>query len=586
MAKPAQKTAPDIRASFEDISRDFRAGNLKAAAQKLDGALVQWPDNVNFLHLGGLIRQQCGDIKEADRMLREAHALRPDQPDILHNLAVFFLSTGQPQDAVPLFGQLTQQAPTQAHLWASYGHALRQSGQLKESLPVFAKAQELDAKMNMEDVMAMTRRQLVDWSAPDPAPENIPANLAPVFIRDARAHLVCVKRAAAGIKPVTGFSPRFLTREDGRLRLGYLSNDFHDHATSYLLAELFGLHDRSKFEVFVYAYGRESEAAVTRRMKGAAEHWINCAGKIPAEIARKIYGDNIHILIDLKGYTKGALPEVLAAKPAPLIVSWLGYAGSMGMNAIDYIVADPFIIPDSLRDAYSEKVIRLPHSYQINDRERALLAGKTRRDYGLPDKGAVLCSFNQTYKVTPEIYDVWMRVLVNHADAVLWLYCPDEAAAENFRAEAQKRGVDPARLVFAEKLPQAEHIARYRQADVVLDTYPYGGHTTTSDALWVGAPVAALAGESFASRVSGGLLNAAGLPQLVASSLEEYEVKIRELLADEEKRNEIRRHLQQKRETLPLFDTPAFVRAFESGLEQAFTYYENGKPAEDIMVKP
>src|ERR1043166_3642117 len=248
MAKPAQQTAPDMRVVFEDISRDFRAGNLKAAAQKMDGALAQWPGNVNFLHLGGLIKQHSGDIKGANKMLREAHALRPEQPDILHNLAVFLLSTGQPQDAVPLFEKLTRLAPAQAHLWASYGHALRLSGRLKESLQAFTHAQEIDPKMSMADVMAMTRRQLVDWSMPDPTPEQIPANLAPVFIRDARAHLACVKRAAVSIKPVASFPPRFLTRGNGRIRIGYLSNDLHDHATSYLLAELFGLHDRSKFE--------------------------------------------------------------------------------------------------------------------------------------------------------------------------------------------------------------------------------------------------------------------------------------------------------------------------------------------------
>jgi len=570
MSKTAQKLNHDLRERFEDVSRLVQAGNLKLANVKVESALADYPDNINFLHLGGIIKQNVGEIELADKLLRTAHALRPDQPDIMHNLAVFLLATNQPIDAVPLYEQLVLLAPNRAHLWANFGHALRQSGMLAESIPAFEKAQELDPKNHdMDAVIAMTRRQMADWGGAEPALDKIPANLAPVFIDDPFQHLQCVKKGAQSIKPVAQFDAR-PNPKASRLRIGYLSSDLHEHATSYLIAELFGLHNREQFEVFVYSYGQSGDNPVRMRMQRGAEHWVNCAGFPPVVIAERIFNDRIALLVDLKGYTRGGLPEVLASRPAPVIMQWLGYPGSMGAPFVDYIIADDVIIPPEQNAAYSEKIIRLPNSYQMNDRERPLLAAKKRSDYGLPEDATVLCCFNQTYKITPAIFDVWMRLLKDDASAVLWLFAPNQTAQNNLRKEAEKRGIAGERLIFADRLPQAEHIARYRHADVVLDTAPYGGHTTTSDALWVGVPVVALCGKSFASRVSASLLKAAGLPELIAPSLDIYETKIRELLKDDDKRAAIRTHLQQGRETLPLFDSAAFVKNLEAAYQQAW----------------
>ena len=575
MSKTAQKPTNDLRDRFEDVSRLVQSGNLKLANVKVESALADYPDNINFLHLGGIIKQNVGEIELADKLLRTAHALRPDQPDIMHNLAVFLLATNQPLDAVPLYEQLVLLAPTRAHLWANFGHALRQSNRLVESIPAFEKAQELDPKNHdMDAVIAMTRRQMADWAyitknGAELPLDKIPANLAPIFIDDPFKHLECVKKGAQSIKPVVQFDARPRTNAS-RLRIGYLSNDLHEHATSYLVAELFGHHNRDQFEVFVYSYGQAGEHPIRTRMQRGAEHWVNCAGMPPVTIAERIFNDRIDILIDLKGYTRGGLPEVLASRPAPVIIQWLGYPGSMGTPFVDYIIADDVIIPLEQNAAYSEKIIRLPNTYQINDRERPLLAAKKRGDYGLPEDATVLCCFNQTYKITPAVFDVWMRILHDDASAVLWLFSPHKIVQDNLRMEAQKRGIAGERLIFADRLPQAEHIARYRHADVVLDTAPYGGHTTTSDALWVGVPVVALCGKSFASRVSASLLKAAGLPELIAPSLDIYETKIRELLKDDDKRAAIRNHLQQGRETLPLFDSAGFVKNLEAAYQQAW----------------
>jgi protein O-GlcNAc transferase len=575
MTKPAHQPNEDLRDRFEEVSRLVQAGDLKRANIKVESALADYPENINFLHLGGIIKQNVGEIELADKLLRTAHALRPDQPDIMHNLAVFLLATNQPIDAVPLYEQLVQLAPTRAHLWANFGHALRQSGMLQESLPAFAKAQELDPQNHdMDAVMAMTRRQLAQWDGPELTLDKIPANLAPVFIDDPYKHLECVKKGAASIKPVAQYDAKPVVLAQ-RLRIGYLSNDLHEHATSYLIAELFAHHHRDDFEIFVYSYGRSGESPIRTRMQRGAEHWINCAGMPPAGIAERIFNDRLHILVDLKGYTRGGLPEVLASRPAPVIIQWLGYPGTMGASFVDYIVADDTIIPTELEAAYSEKIIRLPGSYQLNDRERPLLAAKPRSEYGLPKDAKVLCCFNQTYKITPRVFDVWMRILKDDVQTVLWLYAPNVITQQNLRKEAQHRGVVPERIIFADRMPQAEHIARYRHADIVLDTAPYGGHTTTSDALWVGAPVIALSGKSFASRVSASLLKAAGLPELVAPSLDIYETKIRELLNDPDKGDGVRKHLQQNRENLPLFDSSAFVKNLEAAYRKAWE--ETGK---------
>ena len=570
MSKTAKKDTNDLRDRFEDVSRLVQSGNLKLANVKIESALADYPDNINFLHLGGIIKQNVGEIELADKLLRTAYALRPEQPDIMHNLAVFLLATNQPLDAVPLYEQLVLLAPTRAHVWANFGHALRQSNMFAESIPAFEKAQELDPKNHdMDAVIAMTRRQMADWSGAECPLDKIPANLAPIFIDDPVKHLECVKKGAQSIKPVAQFDARPKPNAS-RLRIGYLSNDLHEHATSYLVAELFGHHNREQFEVFVYSYGQSGDSPIRSRMQRGAEHWLNCAGMPPVAIAERIFNDRINILIDLKGYTRGGLPEVLAARPAPVIIQWLGYPGSMGAAFVDYIIADDVIIPPEQTAAYSEKIIRLPNSYQINDRDRPLLAAKKRKDYGLPEDAMVLCCFNQTYKITPQVFDVWMRILNDDASAVLWLFAPHKIVQDNLHKEAEKRAVAGDRLVFADRLPQAEHIARYRHADVVLDTAPYGGHTTTSDALWVGAPVIALCGKSFASRVSASLLKAAGLPELIAPSLDIYETKIRELLKDDDKRVAIRQHLQQGRETLPLFDSQTFVKNLEAAYQQAW----------------
>lgn len=575
---------PNLRQLFEDVSRHFQAGDMAAANKKIEHVLADYPDNINFLHLGGLIKQNIGEFDLAEKLLSTAYALRPDHPEIMHNLAVFFLSRGKLDQAVGLYEELIKLVPTQPPIWVNYGHALRQQGKLNAALKAFEEAQKLGAeKFDIEAVIALTRRQLALWDAAELAPEKVSAALAPIFITDPVQHLDITRKAAAHIKPVARYEAQSVPNQS-RVRIGYLSNDLHDHATSYLIAELFALHDRDAFEVFVYSYGVEDQSLIRSRLKQTAEHWVECRERNAAYIADRIFRDRINILVDLKGYTRGGHPEVLAARPANVNMQWLGYPGSMGADFIDYIVADATLVPPELRKAYSEKLVSMPHSYQLNDRQRKVATSKSRADYGLPENGLVLASFCQTYKITPDVFAVWMRTLKETANAVLWLFVAHEEAIENLKANAQAHGVDPSRLIFAKRSAQEQHLARYAHVDLALDTSPYGGHTTTSDALWGGAPVVSLMGQSFASRVSSSILRAANLPELVTDNLATYEAKIKELVNNPASLQAYKKMLNEQRLRLPLFDSKAFVKALENAYSQIWQSVQNKQELKDIVL--
>jgi predicted O-linked N-acetylglucosamine transferase (SPINDLY family) len=310
----------------------------------------------------------------------------------------------------------------------------------------------------------------------------------------------------------------------GRLRIGYLSSDLRGHAVGHLMAEVFGLHDRSRVEVFAYYCGPAPAAddVLNARFKASVDHWIPISQLDDTAAARRIEADGIHILVDLNGYTRDGRTKLVALRPAPVIVNWLGYPGSMGSPYHHYIIADDWIIPKSAEIYYSETVLRLP-CYQPNDRQRAVSPSvPTRAEAGLPPEAMVYCCFNATHKITRFTFERWMSILRRVPHAVLWLLGPSEASRKRLRDFASARGVAPERLIFAEKLANPHHLARHLLADLFLDTVPYGAHTTASDALWMGVPVLTLSGRSFASRVGGSLVRAAGLPELVCATAEAY----------------------------------------------------------------
>jgi predicted O-linked N-acetylglucosamine transferase (SPINDLY family) len=301
-----------------------------------------------------------------------------------------------------------------------------------------------------------------------------------------------------------------------------------------------------------------------QRLRDACEHFVDIARESDDAAATRIRADGIDVLVDLKGYTLGDRLTILARRPCPIQVTWLGYPGTTGTEHVDYVIADAFIVPPAAEAHYAERVLRMPHCYQPNDRARAVAVPLTRAQYGLPADAFVFCCFNQSYKLSADVYDTWMQLLDAVPDSVLWLLESQVLAAENLRAYAHSRGITPERIVFAPRLPNAQHLARYRVADLVLDTFPYGSHTTMSDALWCGCPGIALCGESFASRVSGSLLQAAGMTDLVASSLGEYAAKALRLAADTALHASVRARLEHARNESSLFDPVRFARDLET----------------------
>jgi predicted O-linked N-acetylglucosamine transferase (SPINDLY family) len=377
-------------------------------------------------------------------------------------------------------------------------------------------------------------------------------------------------------------------RADGKLRIGYLSADFQDHATARLISELFEQHDRTRFEIYAYSHGKEDHVKEPRmRIRNAVDKFHDMVAMDDFSAIELIKKDGIDILVDLKGYTLDHRLSIAAQRPAPIQIHYLGFPGTLGANFIDYFISDPVASPPGSDALFSEALIRLPHSYQINDRKRALSQNALPRSvYGLPEEGFVFCDFNNAYKITPDIFGVWMRLLAAVPGSVLWLSEADSGATVNLREKARACNIDPARLVVAKTAPQAEHLQRYGHVDLFLDTSPVCGHTTASDALWCGVPVVTMPKESFISRVAASLLHAVGLPELVAADLVSYEAKALELALDKNKLQAVRKHLEEGRMTFPLFDATATARALEAAYIKAAKIHRGQTAPKPFAVLP
>ena len=352
-----------------------------------------------------------------------------------------------------------------------------------------------------------------------------------------------------------------------RLRLGYLGGDFHQHPGAMLIAELIERHDRTRFEVIAYATNPDDGSAIRRRLECAFDRLVDLQPRSDDDSANLIFRDEIDILIDFSGATDSGRPGILARRPAPIQVNYLGYPGTMGADFIDYIIADGVCIPPGHDEFYTEKVIRLDDCYQPNDTKRKISDHIPSRDQcGLPDTGFVFCAFNNSYKLTPTMFAVWMRLLKAVSGSVLWLLEVNRAIKDNLRREAAACGVDPDRLIFAPRLPLSDHLARHRLADLYLDALPYNGHTTVSDALWAELPVLTCAGETFAGRVAGSLLTALNLPELITHSLSDYEATALRLARTPLELHAIQDKIRRNRTTAPLFD----IGRYTGNLERAY----------------
>jgi predicted O-linked N-acetylglucosamine transferase (SPINDLY family) len=387
------------------------------------------------------------------------------------------------------------------------------------------------------------------------------------------------------------FAPILKSRHRDKIKIGYYSPDFREHAVAHLLIGLLELHDKNQFELFGFYFGPPDSSKMHKRVSSVFNQFIDVGLKSDKDIALMSRKIGIDIAVDLTGFTALARTDIFSYRAAPIQLNYLGYPGTTGAEYIDYIIADPVIIPIESQQYYSEKVVYFPNSYypnsyQVNNRKRSI-ADKvfTKDELGLPKDGFVFCCFNNNYKITPNTFDGWVRILKAVKNSVLWLLEDNSIAVLNLRKEAQFRGLDPNRLVFAKRIDPSEHLARHRSADLFIDTLPYNAHTTASDALWAGLPVLTCMGESFASRVAASLLNAIELPELITTTQEQYEATAIELATNPEKLKDIKKKLERNRLTTALFDTPRFTKHIEAAYKQMYERYQDDLPLNNIYIE-
>jgi protein O-GlcNAc transferase len=371
-----------------------------------------------------------------------------------------------------------------------------------------------------------------------------------------------------------------------RIRLAYVSADLQEHATAYLTAGMIEHHDRSKFEIIAVSFGPAEDSPTRHRLMRGFDRFLDVRAQSDQAVAQLIRGLEVDIAVDLKGFTADARTGIFAKRPAPIQVSYLGYPGTMGADYIDYVIADRVVLPENQRALFSEQAVYLPDSYQVNDATRRIAVSPSRAEMLLPERAFVFCCFNSCFKITPDVFDVWMRLLRTVEDSVLWLFAGNAVAPRNLRSEAQRRGVDPERLIFAPQLAHQRHLARHRHADLFLDTLHYNAHTSASDALWAGLPVLTCMGETFASRVAGSLLSAVGLPELITCSLTDYEALALALARDPARLAAVRDKLADNLTVAPLFDTARFTRHIEMAYTTMWERAERGEPPQSFAVSP
>jgi predicted O-linked N-acetylglucosamine transferase (SPINDLY family) len=439
--------------------------------------------------------------------------------------------------------------------------------------------------------------RVCDWSDFDSQMDEVACgirqgkNAAPSFVvvtmfdspeLQLRAAQIWVREAC----PTESALPAIVTRPRGsKIRIGYFSADFYGHATVLLAGGLFEGHDRERFEIVAFNFGLVARDNITEELTRAFDQFIDVHARTDEEIARLARDLGIDIAVDLKGFTLHQRAGIFAHRAAPIQVAYLGYPGTMGAPFIDYIIADEVVIPPQSRAHFTEKVVYLPGSYQVNGRNRPTGRSEiSRADVGLPADAFVFCSFNNVYKITPAVFACWMRILQRVAGSVLWLLNENDTASHNLREAARRAGIDPQRLIFTGRAPLPEHLGRHWLADLLIDTFPCNGHTTASDSLWAGLPVLTYAGESFCARVAASLLNAADLPELVTNSLSEYEEMAVSLAGDRARLAALTERLNAHRMTLSLFDTERFARNLEQAYLQMYERYQADLAPDHIRI--
>jgi len=501
----------------------------------------------------GVCQHRIGALSSAQTSFERALALAPREPAVLINMASLLLAQQRYPEAVAHIHQALALQPGLAEAKNMLLYANQQTCQWEGLQQLF---EEQRARLERAD-----------------APALVPHNLLALPYTPAELLIAARNWVSRHIQPNPAARPVLRELVGQRLRIAYVGCDFRTHPLANLLTEVIECHDRSRFEVFAYSFGPDDESAARTRFVRAFDQFVDVRAETFAETAQRIRDDRIAIVLDTAGYVIYARSEIFALRPAPIQINCIGFAATLGADYYDYILTDRFVSPLEQQVHFAERFMYLPHCYIPGDTKRSIGARPSRAECHLPEAGFVFCCFNASYKIHPRVFDVWMRLLEQIPGSVLWLLETNPTATDNLRREAQRRHVDADRLVFAPRLPLAQHLARHAVADLFLDTLPYNAHTTTNDALFAGLPVLTCVGETFASRVSGSHLLAIGLPELITDNLEDYEAVALRLARTPKLLAEYRTRLSANRATHPLFDTRGYTRSLEALLWSAWESY-------------
>ena len=572
---------------------------FEEALASYDSALTVRPDYADALSNRGNTLHELRRYEEALASYESALTMRPDLAEALYNRGITLHELKRYKEALASYDRALTVQPNYADALSNRGNTLREIKRYEEALASYESALAVKSDENHAfSSIADCVNQLCDWRRKTDVADEVIAHVAEKksiispftllgYSGDPLLQLQCAKNFAA--YRATSPSPALwggTTWRRDKVRIAYLSADFRQHPMAYLTAELFERHDRSRFEIIGVSFGVDDQSEIRKRLVTAFDRFHDVRRRSDEEVARELHDLQVDIAVDLMGYTQDMRCGIFAYRPAPIQASYLGFPGTMGAEFIDYIIADKTVAPFEHQAFYTEKIVHLPDCYQVNDSKRKVAErSPTRREAGLPERGFVFCCFNNNWKITPEVFSVWMRLLHAVEGSVLWLLGDNASAERNLRREAQVRGIDPARLVFASRLPLANHLARHRLADLFLDTLPYGAHTTASDALWVGLPVVTRLGGSFAGRVAASLLNAIGLPELVTHSIEDYEALALRLAKDPSVLEGYRKQLATNRLTHLLFDTERFRRHIEAAYLQMWEIWQRGEQPRSFAVE-
>ena len=585
----------EVRINRGDVLLDL--GRQEAALASYDSVLAIKPDSAKVLNDRGVALGHLRRRTEALDSFDRAVACSPGFAEAHNNRGALLAEMGQHDEALASYDRALTIRPDAAGFLNNRGDLLRVMGlyelaaqdysRLLELKPEYDQA--LGHKLYVDMQICSWKhynadrqrllRQVRDGKSILPFTVLVLSDSGAEQLQSARTYVS--QKYAMAAKPLwTG--ERY--RHD-RIRIAYLSADFYWHATTHLMVELFERHDKERFEVSAWSFGPDVRDNMRDRLQKAFEQFIDVRGKSDDEVATMLRDQEIDIAVDLKGYSKGCRPAVFAQRAVPIQINYLVYPGTTGADYMDYIIGDIDVIPEGDEDFYTEKVVRLPDSYQVNGSKR-VNAEKIpgRAEVKLPESGFVFCCFNNNYKITPDVFDIWMRLLDRVEGSVLWLLEGNAAASRNLRLEAKARGVGAERLIFAPRMSPSNHLARHRLADLFLDTLPCNAHTTASDALWAGLPVLTCRGAAFPGRVAASLLRTIGLPDLIAESLDDYEALAFKLATTPDLMADIRLRLERNRMTYPLFDTDRFRRHIESAYVTMYERYQRGEPPHSFAV--